>query len=285
MKLDTYDAIVRKLHTLNLRSCLDEVRCCFPDVDVVTLRSIISSEAQRNIKKTYHVLVSPPVADEHYKYFKMCADACEPPGYLLRYADEQGVSPALMARLIIEKRYETEAERPSKQAISQMLRNSASIQDGALAAEVFLCVVNDNTYGPLGDAMKSAIGLEYEVHLKTQLETMGLAFVDEDVLRERGFDKTPDVKLELPIIVDGTVVTWVESKAQFGDPDCHRIYSRDQYQSYWNRFGRGLVIYWFGFVDEIVGSRDEGFIVRDHMPKDVARMEDLFRVSQADTQL
>uniref|UniRef100_A0A1E1X4X3 CDAN1-interacting nuclease 1 n=1 Tax=Amblyomma aureolatum TaxID=187763 RepID=A0A1E1X4X3_9ACAR len=279
MKLATYEAIVQKLHTLNLRNCLDEVRCCFPDVDVVTLRSIISSEVQRHIKRTYHTLVSPPVANEHYNFFKASVATCETPGFLLRYADEQGVSPALMARLILEKRYETEAERPSKQDISQMLKNSASIQDGALAAEVFMCVVNDNNYGPLGDAMKNSVGVEYEIHLKTELETLGLTFVNENVLRERGYDKTPDVKLELPIVVEGTIVTWIESKAQFGDPDCHRIYSRDQYQSYWNRFGRGLVIYWFGFVDEIVGSRDEGFIIRDHMPKNVVRMEDAMGVA------
>ncbi|KAK8788538.1 hypothetical protein V5799_021684 [Amblyomma americanum] len=222
--------------------------------------------------------MSPTVANEHYNYFKACVAAYETPGFLLRYADKQGVSPALMARLIIEKHHEGEAERPSKQDINEMLRNSACIQDGALAAEVFICLVNDNIYGPLGDAMKSSIGLEYEIHLKTQLKALGLAFVDEDALRDRGYDKTPDVKLEVPIVVEGTIVTWVESKAQFGDPECHRTYSRDQYQSYWNRFGRGLVIYWFGFVDEIVGSRNEGFIIRDHMPKNVVRMEDAMAV-------
>lgn len=279
MRIATYEAIIEKLHSLDRRDCLGELQSCFPDVSEVTLRSIISAEVQRKIKRTYHTLVSPEVASEHYKYYSTCVAASETPGFLLRYADQQGVTPALMARVIIEKHYEKTAEPPSRQDISQMLKDSATIKDGALATEVFICVINDKTYGPLADGMKNAIGLEYEVHLKTELADLGLAFVDENVLRERGYDKTPDVKLELPILVDGMVVTWVESKAQFGDPDGHRIYVRDQYQSYWNRFGRGLVIYWFGFVDEIVSTRDEGFIVRDHMPKNIERMEEILGVT------
>ncbi|KAL1470975.1 hypothetical protein MTO96_023898 [Rhipicephalus appendiculatus] len=275
MKLDTYEAIREKLHSLDRRSCLGELRSCFPDVGEDTLRHIISTEVQRKIKRTYHTLVSPEVAGEHYKYYRGCVAASETPGFLLRYADKQGVAPALMARVMIEKHYEKTKEPPSKQELSQMLKDSANIDDGALATEVFICVVNDKTYGPFADAMKNAVGLEYEVRLKTELADLKLAFVDEHVLRERGYDKTPDVKLEVPIVVDGTVVTWVESKAQFGDPEGHRVYVRDQYHSYWNRFGRGLVIYWFGFVDEIVSTRDEGFLVRDHMPKNITRMEEL----------
>lgn len=274
MKLDTYEAIKEKLNSLERRSCLAELRSCFPDVGEDTLRHIISSEVQRKIKSTYHTLVSPEVSGEHYNYYSRCVAASEKPGFLLRYADEQGVSPALMARLMIEKHYEKTTEPPSKQELNQMLKDSGTIDDGALATEVFICVVNDKTYGPFADAMKNAVGLEYELRLKTELADLKLAFVDENALRDRGFDKTPDVKLEVPIVIDGSVVTWVESKAQFGDPEGHRVYVRDQYQSYSNRFGRGLVIYWFGFVDEIVSSRDEGFLVRDHMPTNITRMEE-----------
>lgn len=275
MKLEKYEAIKEKVHSLDRRDCLGELRSCFPDVAEATLRNIVSTEAQRKIKRTYHTLVSPEVAGGHYKYYSDRVAASETPGFLLRYADQQGVTPALMARIIIEKHYEKAKEPPTKQEMSRMLKDSATIDDGALATEVFMCVVNDKNYGPFADAMKNVVGLEYELRLKEELVDLKLAFVDEDVLRERGYDKTPDVKLEVPIVVDGTVVTWVESKALFGDPESHRAYVRDQYQSYWNRFGRGLVIYWFGFVDEIVSSRDEGFLVRDHMPKNITRMEDV----------
>lgn len=279
MKSVTYRAIVQKLHSLRKRDCLEELRSYFPDVSEISLRGIIACERQRTTKKQFHRLMSPPVAAEHYDYYLKCVASCEKPGFLLRYADEQGVAPGLMARLIIEKKHETEEGPPSKQAVSQMLRDSAIIKDGTLATEVFMCVTSDDSYGPLADAKKCSVGLEYEVHLKAQLAAMGLTFVDETVLRECGYDKTPDVKLELPIVVDGSVVTWVESKAQFGDPESHQIYARDQYQSYWNRFGCGLVIYWFGFVDEISSSGDEGFIIRDHMPRNIAHMRQALNFS------
>ncbi len=75
------------------------------------------------------------------------------------------------------------------------------------------------------------------------------------------------MKLTAPICVDGRVVNWVESKALFGDESTHAQYIKDQLSSYWNRFGPGMVIYWFGFVEEITSLvKYGGVMVRESFP-------------------
>lgn len=36
--------------------------------------------------------------------------------------------------------------------------------------------------------------------------------------------------------IDGKVITWIESKATFGDEETHQNYVKDQLTSYYNRY-------------------------------------------------
>ena len=65
---------------------------------------------------------------------------------------------------------------------------------------------------------------------------------DETSLRGRGYDKTPDFKLEIPIAIDGYVINWIESKASFGDDHAHSQYLEDQFWSYQNRYTHFVTI-------------------------------------------
>lgn len=39
------------------------------------------------------------------------------------------------------------------------------------------------------------------------------------------------------------------------------------------RFGPGMVIYWFGFIDELNINQEKGIILRDHFPEEIVKMD------------
>lgn len=47
------------------------------------------------------------------------------------------------------------------------------------------------------------------------------------------------------------LVSWIDSKATFGDDTTHSRQMEEQYSTYLHRYGPGLVIYWFGCLDDL----------------------------------
>lgn len=135
---------------------------------------------------------------------------------------------------------------------------------GRLHADIYKCLDNDNVTSPYVEMIRRVTGIEYEAYLCRQLQVLGVAFQTENALRAAGFSKTPDVKLEVPISVRGRVVNWIDSKASFGDEYSHKNQAEQQFQRYVNRFGSGMVIYWFGFVDELNNHPD--VLLLDNFP-------------------
>ena len=129
--------------------------------------------------------------------------------------------------------------------------------------EVANAVESDPFCGPHVDAVKRLAGLEYEALLGQKLRALGVPFLTEDALRMRGEAKTPDALLSVPLLVRGRVVHWIDSKATFGDPWSHLEYHDNQYSSYLNRFGAGLVIYWAGFDESICDSDPRVLVAHD----------------------
>lgn len=70
------------------------------------------------------------------------------------------------------------------------------------------------------------------------------------------------VHVQVPICVQNPsddswhLVHWIDSKACFGDDRTHSQQLDGQYRTYTNRYGPGLVIYWFGFVDGLENDAD-----------------------------
>ncbi|XP_069682201.1 CDAN1-interacting nuclease 1 isoform X2 [Periplaneta americana] len=239
MKVELYNDILKTIKTYNGpgRKCEKLLREKYPNVSDYTLGSIYSFEYQRKMKKNHQKFSK--MTEELYRRYQKSVDDGQDVGVMLRLAEEITLSPALLARMILEKYYEKKSEESDEPVtrtfITKLMKDTTLIKDKDLAYEVYLCVVYDDQYGSITDCIKHSLGQEYELRLQRMVKDLNLAFRDEEHLRKHGYDKTPDIKLEIPIAVDGFIVNWIESKALFGDEEGHNIYFRDQYLSYWNR--------------------------------------------------
>lgn len=243
-----YNDICAHIHRrlgLALR-CEAELHAAFPHIAAATLDSILAKEWQQHTKLTYP-RIAGAVRRLLAEYDQAIAHNAADSTVLVRLAQRERFPPIGLCRVLLTERYRD----LGKPAISEMLRNPYAVPDERLAANVFGCLHRDNRDGPLADAIRQCIGEEYEVRMKRLATEAGLHYHDEGDLRRGGYDKTPDLKLTVPCLFRGRVVNWFESKALFGDADAHRRYLREQLSSYANRFGPGVVVYWFGYLDQV----------------------------------
>ena len=294
MKLETYNEIVAMIQTYSnvsksqkadgqcsakkrfssTRDILPEIGNHFSGVSPQTLGSILSQEYQKKMRKSHHHHYQVDVQDYYYHVYLQGVQQGKD-HIILSLAEEVDLSAAQLARIILEKHLsesEYNSECPPRPQVTRLMKEPCLIEDPLLAKEVHECLICDDHYGSFVDCIKHSVGHEYECKLKQTLDDLGLTYIDEDQMRDRGYDKTPDCKLEVPIAVDGHVVNWIESKASFGDEYSHKAYLKDQFWSYWNRFGPGMVIYWFGFIEELDVHQAKGIILRDRFPENIVTM-------------
>jgi hypothetical protein len=250
--------------------------------------SSIYGQHKRRIFKTNQWRKAKENTLNLYLKYQQLSNQNKKPGIINSIAQEHNIPPVLMARLILEgyskcNNLENLIEIFSNNSVNSSLTNTNIenlnvtklinlciketylIKDENLAAELFSCCIIDDDFGPCIDIVKNFIGLEYEQKLCKVLNENKIVFQTEEQLRIRGFDKTPDFKLEIPICINDKVINWVESKASFGDLQNHQQYYEDQFKGYLNRFGPGLVIYWFGFVKDLC-EKSSSILINDHFP-------------------
>lgn len=217
------------------------------------------------------------------------------PFILLSMATREKFLPVSLCRILLALEY----NGTPKSITNEMMRHPHMIPDPLFGLNVMNCLFNDKSDGPLIDLKRQAIGEDYEVRLKKLAADVGLEFHDEVYLRRYGYDKTPDLKLAVPCMYKGKIISWIESKASFGDMASHRQYVNDQLASYGNRygiqskwmkfssnefdtcklkhfysfefhrFGCGIIIYWFGYLDQVATCPEnkDCIIVTDEFPK------------------
>ena len=282
MDSSVYEEITKSLHSrgwADLDVLQAELTEEFPEVASHSIRSIVCQEYQRHVKATFKLHHSEERKVAVYEELRRDLETRPegPAGALVSLAFSSGSSPALTARSVLELHCRSlaalDTAEGEKSQVSQMMKDTTIIEDGNLAMEVFLATIKDDSYGCFAEAIKQSIGEEHEQKIKDLLTELHIPFADEHDMRSQGYDKTPDIKLDVPIAVDGFIINWIESKALFGDPEAHSGYLRDQLWSYLNRFGPGLVIYWFGYVSQLDVHRNAGIILRESFPTDIVRFK------------
>eukprot|EP00741_Cyanophora_paradoxa_P002429 tig00000076_g2354.t1 len=234
----------------------------FPDITYNTLLSIYSQKYQQQTRRSAHKHRSDERAAQYVKWYQSGED-------LVAIAERINLAPCLLARIVLER-----VLNINKNDVTACLRDPALIPDERLRAEIENCVAVDDQYSPSVDRIRHIYGSEYEYILQEKLRNIGVGFETEEELRQRGFPKTPDVRLTVPIGVDGHVVNWIDSKAMFGD-DYALSSMRDQLAAYVNRFGPGMVIFWFGHVEvegfwgSSAGGWEDSVLFRGAFPSSV----------------
>lgn len=292
MKREDYNKVVQAINKLDMIGCLGTVQFMFPQLSPRSLSSIYSQLVQHRMKRIHHTHNSPDQIEKNFaRYNELVAEQQQ--HALLTVAKEIGLSPALLARMILDRYLslsttDKDTDVPDnaaarRQLLSELLRDVSLIKDPVLAANIEECHLVDDVYGPLVDNIKYVTGLEFEIILQQTLDKNAIAYSTQEQLRASGYDKTPDFKLDIPISVDGVVINWIESKASFGDSESNATYLKDQFYSYWNRFGSGMVIYWFGFIEDL--NNIDGIMITDHFPDNFIKLSPILPKLTAPLQL
>ena len=279
MKRSVYNRVVEEIDRMefDFRPCVRRLVELFPVEDEAVLRSVAAQQWQKQIKKMSGRMKSPHQRAKVFEEFLKARDEDKERvganSAICDLAKKLRFSPLLLCRITLEEFLEFNNIHATRQEISEYMRCPSKIPDRFLATEVYFCRMRDDQYGHYSEAIKYWTGEDHETKIKVKCQELGLSYRDEYALRAQGYDKTPDILLDVPIAVNGRAVNWIESKALFGDDNAHTSYLRDQLESYWNRFGPGLVIYWFGFIDDLASKKYGGIMLADRFPDDFVRYD------------
>ena len=237
---------------------LEDVRQLAASQRVLTydaLLSILSNKQQDHVKKN---------SKRHRQAASKYVERYERGETMLHIAASLQLPPSMLARFLLEDKLKVSQGKE----VGAFIKDPSQLPDERLQREVREAVAADVCYGPSVDTVRRLIGVEYEMRLEQHLRDLGVPYKSEAELRQQGDAKTPDALLPVPLLVGNRRVHWIDSKATFGDVDSHAEYM-EQYTSYLNRYDSGLVIYWFGFVEEITANnRDPRLLVLDDFPRE-----------------
>ena len=138
----------------------------------------------------------------------------------------------------------------SKKEFWSFVREPENVKDERIRREIEEATEKDVIYSPWANDEQRERGHWGEALLEGWLDAQGVGYRTEEDLRGI-YTKTPDCLFDEPKIFDGKEICWIESKATFGDNTEFRFNARKQLVPYTELFGPGLVVYWFGYLDDL----------------------------------
>lgn len=163
---------------------------------------------------------------------------------LLKLAEEYDFPPVLMAYIVLLE------SGMGRKSFWKYLRQTETIPPGKLRTEIPELLEADILYSPKGYEVQSERGRWGEKLLHNWLKARNVTFMTEKDLRTE-YPKTPDTLFIEPLTIEGKKVHWIESKANFGDEVEINRNLKKQLLPYLELFGPGMVVYWFGFIEDI----------------------------------
>ena len=153
--------------------------------------------------------------------------------------------------------------------VSTFVTNPTIVQNAFLRDGLRRCIGEDPGCSAIVSLKKECVGKEWELYLEEQLRRRDICFETESDLTRKGKAKTPDILLLIPmaIVISETyhVVNWIDSKGLFADVETFEEHDQ-QLKGYVNRYGSGVVIYWYGYVSDPVFCSNESIAVVDTFP-------------------
>lgn len=206
------------------------------------LETLYTQKVSRDVKKRYHMVKSNSA--------KMLRDWNNGKSFveISRYYK---FPPILTMMLIFQE------NRTSKKQFWEYIRDPDLLESPVAAAEVRDAVKRDIVYSPEANDRQKERGQWGEGLLQGWLDSQGIEYMTENDIRdEEGSSKTPDCLLKEPMMYNGRIIRWIESKASFGDSVEFRFNSRKQLIPYTEIFGPGVVVYWTGYVNGMECPKD-----------------------------
>lgn len=196
----------------------------------------------------WHILAQKTVRETLRTFHQVKARSRE-----LKHSWEKGMSmlqiskmcrlaPTLCASFIL-----AEKGIPRKR-FREFVTNVPAIKDPRIRKELAEALEADFVYSEKAHLEQKARGIAHEVKMEHWLREHHFSFWTE---KERaGEEKTPDFLFKNAVNIEGKEIHWFESKAYFADGvEIKKSYNK-QFKHYVELFGPGIVVYWWGFVED-----------------------------------